>query len=123
MVASAAPLIRRYAPPSPAGRRTNSSSTRRVELLAPRLYLHGHVFRADVERDHEAVRAVVLEGLLADVIGLDLVRHEDEAIVPRRPEVPEVLDHDRIRGHPAEPIELHLGDLSAAQFGRGHVLR
>ena len=42
------------------------------------------VLGVDIEGNHEAVRALELEGLCALAVGLDLVLHEDEAIVPRR---------------------------------------
>src|SRR5882724_8244651 len=63
-----------------------SDGLRAIDILDPfGVGLHpglGHrVLRIKIDRNHEAVRALELEGLVADPHGLDRVRHHDEAIV------------------------------------------
>src|SRR5712671_2527196 len=83
----------------------------------------GYVLVVDVERDHESVGALVLECLVAEMIGLDGVGHEHEAVVPLGAPVLEVVDDYRCLGVAGEALQLDLGDLAAVHLGGGGVPR
>src|SRR5579862_737432 len=80
------------------------------------------VLRRDVERQHEPVRALEGEGVRARLVGLEVARHEDEAVVTGRAPVLEVLDDDRVVRHSGEAMQLDLAGLPAVETRPGEVL-
>src|SRR5512138_3696701 len=82
------------------------------------------VLRGDVERDHEAVRPLVLERLVREAIGFHLVRHENETVVPRGAPIFQIVDDGRLGRvalHGAG--QLNLAPLAAVELRGGVILR
>ena len=59
--------------------------------------------------------------LLAGAVGLDLVRHQHEAVVAGGAEVAQVADHHRLGGHPRQPVQHDLAESPAREPGDGAV--
>ena len=54
-------------------------------------------------------------------VGLQLIRHHDEAIVARCSPILDILQHRGFVGHPLKALQLDLGRLAAVECGMGLI--
>src|SRR5580692_7230240 len=72
-----------------------------------------NVLRVHVESEQESICALELESVRAVAIGLQLIRHHDEAVVARCSPVLHVFEHRRFIRHALKAFQFDLSGLAA----------